>query len=92
MGDINISRNHCLSNTDIRNRAEKMVEGLKKKHGGEYSWQSDDCVNYKYSGVNATVKFTEEKLDVDVKLGLLMMALKGMLEKEINDYLDKELV
>jgi len=31
-------------------------------------------------------------VNVDVKLGLLMMALKGMIQSEVNKYLDEHVV
>ena len=91
MGDISIQRRHQLSQPEIHEMAEKMVQSLRDKHGGSHCWQGDNCVNYKYSGIDANVIFDDQKLNVDVKLGFLMMGLKGMLEGEINNYLDKHL-
>ncbi|MEZ5483264.1 MAG: polyhydroxyalkanoic acid system family protein [Porticoccaceae bacterium] len=79
----------CLE--EIRQKAERVVRNLQEKHGGDYVWQGDKCVDYKYPAVNARVTFDNESLTVKVELGLFMKALKTMLEEEITRSLDKHL-
>lgn len=75
----------------VRALTQELGEELKGKFGGNYRWEGD-MVHYKYRGVDAKVSFNEATLHVDVKLGLLMAALKGMIESEVNKYLDKHVV
>lgn len=88
MSQIRITRHHTMDREHVRNMTEELGEKLKSKFGGDYRWEGD-MVHYKYSGVDAKVSFDEDTLQVDVKLGLLMAALKGMIESEVNKYLDQ---
>lgn len=88
MSQIRIKRHHTMDREHVRAMTQELGEKLKGKFGGNYQWEGD-MVHYKYSGVDAKVSFDETTLQVDVKLGLLMAALKGMIESEVNKYLDK---
>lgn len=87
MSHICISRHHTMDREHVRSMTQELGEKLKSKFGGDYRWEGD-MVHYKYSGVDAKVSFDESHLEVNVKLGLLMSALKGMIEAEVNKYLD----
>jgi putative polyhydroxyalkanoate system protein len=91
MSDIRVRRAHQLAPELIREKAEQVVKGLQARHGGEYQWRSEHRVDYKYPAVNATVTFDDSSLEVSVELGLLMKALKVVLEEEINTYLNRAL-
>jgi putative polyhydroxyalkanoate system protein len=80
-----------MDKAQLRAMTEELGQKLKAKFGGDYRLEGD-LVHYKYSGVDAKVSFDESTVDVDVKLGLLMMALKGMVEAEVNKYLDEHVV
>ena len=91
MSHIKIQRSHSMDKAQLRAMTEELGQKLKAKFGGDYRLEGD-LVHYKYSGVDAKVSFDESTVDVDVKLGLLMMALKGMVESEVNKYLDEHVV
>jgi len=88
---IQIQRNHSMDKVQLRAMTEELGQKLKAKFGGDYQLEGD-LVHYKYSSVDAKVSFDESTVNVDVKLGLLMMALKGMVESEVNKYLDTHIV
>jgi putative polyhydroxyalkanoate system protein len=74
----------------LRSMTEELGQKLKSKFGGEYHLEGN-IVHYTYHSADAKVSFDETRVNVDVKLGLLMMAFKGMIESEVNNYLDEHI-
>jgi putative polyhydroxyalkanoate system protein len=91
MSQFRITRQHNLPETELRNRVEQLAEKLQNKHGGHYQWEGNR-VHYAYKGgLDAVVGFDEQELQVEVKLGLMMSAFKGLIEREVSSYLDENL-
>lgn len=91
MSHIQIKRHHNMDEAHLRAMIEELGQKLKAKFGGEYHLDGN-IVHYNYHSADATVSFDETTVKVDVKLGLLMMAFKGMIESEVNGYLDEHIV
>jgi len=90
MSDIQIKRHHNMDEGQLRSMTEELGQKLKAKFGGEYHLEGN-IVHYTYHSADAKVSFNETTVQVDVKLGLLMMAFKGMIESEVNNYLDEHI-
>lgn len=90
MSHIQIKRHHNMDEEHLRSMTEELGQKLKAKFGGEYHLEGN-IVHYTYHSADAKVSFDETKVVVDVKLGLLMMAFKGMIESEVNNYLDEHI-
>ncbi len=90
MSHIQIKRHHNMDEEHLRSMTEELGQKLKSKFGGEYHLE-DNVVHYTYHSADAKVSFDETRVVVDVKLGLLMMAFKGMIESEVNNYLDEHI-
>jgi len=87
MSQILIKKLHNMTEAQLRSLVEDLGEKLKSKFGGEYKLENGS-MSYIYRGVNAEISFDRSYVKVDIKLGLLMTALKGKIEYEINSYLD----
>ena len=90
MSHIQIQRRHNMDEQHLRVMIEELGQKLKAKFGGEYHLEPN-VVHYNYHSADATVSFDSSTVNVEVTLGLLMMALKGMVESEINSYLDEHI-
>ncbi len=90
MSHIQIKRHHNMDEGQLRSMTEELGQKLKAKFGGEYHLEGN-IVHYTYHSADAKVSFNETTVQVDVKLGLLMMAFKGMIESEVNNYLDEHI-
>ena len=91
MSRIYIQREHDLDRKTLRKRAEALAKQLQKEYGGNYRWEGD-TVHYSYSGgIDARLTLQKDDILVDVKLGILMLMVKGVLEREIKKYLDQHL-
>ena len=91
MSRIYIQREHALDRKTVRKRAEALAKQLVDEYGGSYRWEGD-TVHYSYSGgIDARLTLQEDDILVDVKLGVLMLLMKGPLAREIERYLDQHL-
>ena len=86
MSRIHIERPHSLGLDAARAKAEKLAERLAKEHGGQ-----GDELTFKRSGVDGRIAVGADKVAVDVKLGLMLSAMSGLLKGEIEKALDKAL-
>ena len=89
MSNLKISRAHQLGEGECRVAAESLLDKLVEKMGGSYA-PSGQCYEYKHtSGLKAVVEPNDDELVINVKLGLMTMGLKPMLDREINKQLDE---
>ena len=92
MSDIKIQHAHDLGLERARALAAKWIQGAQAKMGLSCRTESGDdhdTVHFERSGVKGQMRVTATSLDLDVKLGLMMSAMKPMIEAEIRKNLDK---
>ncbi|NWA00352.1 polyhydroxyalkanoic acid system family protein [Pseudomonas gingeri] len=90
MARISVERAHQLGLAGAREKAEVLVQKLADQYGLAPRW-SGDTVSLKRSGVSGEVQIAEDRIKVDVELGLLMSAMSGTIKAEIEKALDKAL-
>lgn len=90
MANIHIKRNHSLAIDEARQQVEGIAEKLKQELSVDYHWKGNDLV-FKRSGANGTIKVLPDCITCDVKLGLMLSAMKGKIEEAINEKLDNAL-
>ncbi|MCP1652051.1 polyhydroxyalkanoic acid system family protein [Pseudomonas sp. GD04087] len=90
MSRIHVERNHSLGLEAARAKAEKLADKLSREHGVSSEWQGDTLL-FKRSGVDGRIEVGADKVAVDVKLGLMLSAMGGLLKGEIERALDKAL-
>lgn len=90
MARISVERSHNLGLEVAREKAQPLVEKLAGQYGLTPSWLGD-TVKLKRSGVNGTLEIGEKSVKVNVELELLMSAMSGMIQSEIERSLDKAL-
>ena len=90
MSTINISRSHSMGTSDARSAVEKVADQLKQKIGADYHWD-DDTLRFKGGGANGTIEVEPSTVHVQIKLGMLLSAMKGMVKSQAEGYLDEYL-
>jgi putative polyhydroxyalkanoate system protein len=90
LATIQVHRKHQLDLPDIRSKAESLANSLADKFGGKFHWQ-DDQLFYLRSGVDACISCGSDDISVEIKLGMMMSAIRGTIETEVNNSLDKYL-
>lgn len=94
MPDIHIRRDHNLGLARARKVAWKWAEHVEQEFDMECTvleGETSDTVRFTRSGVNGTMIVTADHFQVDAKLGLLLGAFAGQIEKEACRQLDDAL-
>jgi putative polyhydroxyalkanoate system protein len=90
MSKIHIVRRHTLSLHDARAEVERIAQRMEHEFGADYAWDGDTLC-FARSGVSGHITVTSEQLDLTVRLGLLLSAMKGQIEQQIAAKVDETL-
>ena len=91
MADLHILRQHTLGLPEARKIAFKWAEAAEEKFGMSCTYEEGavaDEVCFTRSDVNGNLLVTQDKFELNVKLGFLLGAFKGRIEDEIVKNLD----
>ena len=70
--------------------AERLAERLASEYDVRYRWNGD-TLEFKRSGADGQIAVSADQVSVQLKLGLLLSALGGTIQREIEEVLDREL-
>jgi putative polyhydroxyalkanoate system protein len=91
MSEIRIRREHELGLAKARKIAWKWAEEVEKKFGMECSvleGELSDTVAFERSGVHGELIVAPDHFDLVARLGFLLGAFRGTIEREIQSELD----
>lgn len=88
MAEIDIERPHRLGAPAARRIVEKVAAELQEKFGVANQWQ-DDVLQFSGSGVHGAIAVTDQAVRVTAQLGLLLSPLRGKLEQDIREKLER---
>ncbi|KFN52328.1 hypothetical protein N790_00735 [Arenimonas malthae CC-JY-1] len=89
MSHIDIRRKHTRSIKDARAAIERVAEHLAEKFDVEYGWDGN-TMEFSRGGVDGHIALSAKEVHVTAQLGFLLGAIKGPIEREIHQYLDRE--
>jgi putative polyhydroxyalkanoate system protein len=87
MASISITKQHRLSHRKAKDVADRLARDLHERFGLSYTWEGDDVV-FQRPGLTGRMQVSPTEIRLDVKLGLLLSALKPVIEREIHAQLD----
>ena len=90
MADISIQRAHHINRVEVKQQIEELGRTLKDKLRAEYQWK-DDMLKFSSKQAAGYIKVSDEAVDIEVSLGLLLQPYKGSLEQIMTAYLDEHL-
>lgn len=90
MTKITIERPHTLGREVAREKAEQLAERLAREYNVHYRW-AGDTLEFKRSGADGRIEVAEDRVKVQLNLGLLLSAMSGSIKREIEEVLDKSL-
>ncbi len=91
MSDIRIHRQHALGLTKARKVAWAWAEDVEQKFDMACTvieGETSDTVEFTRAGVNGRLIVAADHFDLDAKLGFLLGAFAGTIEREIEKNLD----
>lgn len=90
MPKIDLRHPHGMDPSAAKQKIEPVLARMNDKFGLEGQWQGDAYV-FVRSGVKGRVSIEPTALHVEIELGMLLGALKPMIEKEIREQLSQQL-
>ena len=88
MSDIIIRRQHGKSLAEARASAEHMAAELKEEFDLDYIWIGN-VMRFKRPGVAGELSVNDQTVALNIRLGLLLFALKPAIEREIHRIFDE---
>lgn len=89
MTDIDIRRSHSVPLKDAKARVERIAERIAERFDVDYGWKGN-TLQFTRSGVDGQIAVTAKDVRVLVRLGFLLFALKGSIEREIDRVIDEQ--
>jgi len=89
MAGIDIKHTHSMPMAKARKAVEDVAKKLASRFDFDYGWDGD-TMNFSRSGVDGKIALKPKELHVTAKLGFLLSALQGTVEKEIRKVLDEK--
>lgn len=89
MTDIDIRRTHSVPLKDAKVRVERIAERIAERFDVDYGWRGN-TLEFTRSGVEGEIAVTGKDVRVLVRLGFLLFALKGPIEREIDRVIDEQ--
>lgn len=89
MAVIDIRRKHGRSMKKARAAVERIAQAIAEEYGIAHEWDGND-LRFGRSGVKGTIKVARHDIHIHAELGLLMGALRSVIEGEIERQLDEE--
>lgn len=89
MPRIDIEREHHLGIEAARSAVDKVAASMQEKFGVSHQWQGD-VLHFSGTGVSGSIAVSAQAVRVAAQLGLLLSPLKGRIEQDIRQRLDRD--
>jgi putative polyhydroxyalkanoate system protein len=88
MPRIDIEREHHLDTAAARDVVDKVAAAMQEKFGLSHQWRGD-VLHFSGTGVTGSIAVSAQAVHVAAQLGLLLSPLKGRIEQDIRQRLDR---
>lgn len=90
MADVEITRSHDLGVEGARAAVSRVARDLRQSVPFQHRWEGDALV-FEGSGANGRIDVHADRVDVAVRLGLLLKAMRPAVRREAERLLDEHL-
>jgi putative polyhydroxyalkanoate system protein len=88
MSEIHLRRTHGTTLKRARQKAEHIAEELSEEFGIAYAWDGAH-LRFERPGLSGDIAVDKKEVEIRVKLGFLLLALRGRIEREIHAFCDE---
>jgi putative polyhydroxyalkanoate system protein len=88
MSEIRVCRAHGVTLKRARKGAEHIAEELGEEFGLDHEWDGN-TLRFQRMGVSGHIEVGKKEVEIYVKLGFLLIALRPRIEHEINRFCDE---
>ena len=89
MTDIDIRRSHAVPLKEAKAKVERIAERIAERFDVYYGWKGNTLL-FNLSGVEGQIAVSAKEVHVMVRLGFLLFALKGSIEREIDRVIEEQ--
>jgi putative polyhydroxyalkanoate system protein len=90
MSYIRVARAHHLGLEAARAEVERIATRVRDEYGAEYHWRGN-VLHFRRAGISGQIAIADNSMDLTVKLGLLLSAMKGQIEDRLTHKIDEAL-
>jgi putative polyhydroxyalkanoate system protein len=83
MSDILVRRGHGLTPKRARGAADQIAAELRVEYALTFEWDGD-TLHFNRSGVSGHLVLLRREIEIRVRLGFLLLPLRGTIEREIQ--------
>ena len=88
MSEISIIRHHGRNLDVARKAARRLADELEQDLDMSSHWDGDE-LSFERPGVRGTMRVSAETVEIRVRLGLLFVAFRPVIEREIHKFFDQ---
>lgn len=89
MATISVERNHGLAQQEALERAKKLVADFAGRLKADVTWNGNDAT-FKGTGFKGGAKVTDDRVAIDVDLGMLLRPMKSKIESRLKEELQTQ--
>ncbi|WP_461603883.1 polyhydroxyalkanoic acid system family protein [Aeromonas salmonicida] len=93
LSTIQVNRQHPLGLAGVRLAAEAIAQNMSEEYQLDCEWEDEEETRllFRGAGVNGFLCLTDTNLQLEVRLGLMLLPVRSVLEQEILEYVDNRL-
>ena len=86
MSTIHIKQHHDLTHDETKKRLDNLAEYLEGRYEGTYSWHGNS-LRFQRTGVSGSIELGTGYIELRVKLGVVLMPKKSVIETLIRRHM-----
>lgn len=90
MTTIRVSRCHPLGLAAARAEVDRIAQRVRDVHGAQFAWHGDMLV-FRYTGVAGQIRVGPTRIDLDLRLGILLAPMRARIEARLVEKIDRAL-
>jgi putative polyhydroxyalkanoate system protein len=91
MSTIEIKKTFTMPRDQLREQLDDLAGQLGQELQLNCEWLSDDCMDFRRSGLNGQINIGDEEIEMTITLGMLMEFFRGKIESEILAFIDQHI-
>ncbi|WP_310011350.1 polyhydroxyalkanoic acid system family protein [Aeromonas salmonicida] len=93
LSTIQVHRQHPLGLAGVRLAAEAIAQDMSEEYQLDCEWEDEEETRllFRGAGVNGFLCLTDTNLQLEVRLSLMLLPVRSVLEQEILEYVDNRL-
>ena len=88
MASIQINKEFTMPEEELKGTLDHLATHLNEMFQVECTWKSDRCLDIRRAGANGELNITDNEVDLNVNLGIMLSPFKGRIEQAISEFIN----